>query len=222
MFSNSKMQKIFRQNDSNLFPYKDIHQLLYGKSKYFKNLEKKKNDSYNLINTQKIEIIKDKLLRSNRFERNYALFSKNNLELKPSITQTQKIYFSPDIKPLFLSAEEEVYPNRYKKKKFDIDNFSLIYKVTNSSNYSEQKPIKLLNTSAYFKMKEKRKKEEKNIYKGNKNKDFEDRKNIDFSNYSNIFNNSNVINKSNLSNYNSSFLTSVRNNVIINREKKSN
>ena len=42
MFSNSKMQKIFRQNDSNLFPYKDIHQLLYGKSKYFKNLEKKK------------------------------------------------------------------------------------------------------------------------------------------------------------------------------------
>ena len=71
-------------------------------------------------------------------------------------------------------------------------------------------------------MKEKRKKEEKNIYKGNKNKDFEDRKNIDFSNYSNIFNNSNVINKSNLSNYNSSFLTSVRNNVIINREKKSN
>ena len=226
MLSGNESQKIFDSIDSNFYIYQDLNKLLYGKSKYLKNLEKKKNDSFKLLNIQKFEIMKEKLLRANRFERNYMLFSKNDLKIKPASTHTQKFYFSPDIKPLFLSEIEEVYPNRYKKKNFDTDNFSLIYKVTNSVNYPEKKPIIVLNTSAYSKLNEKRKYRGTTTYKGiNKGKrNYEDRKNYEYantSNQSNMVSKSNVINKSNLSNYNSSFLTSVGNNVMSNKDKNS-
>ena len=228
MFFENNSQKLFDSNALNIFMNKDLNKLLNGKSKYLKNLEKKKNDSYKLINIQKFEIMKEKLLRANRFERNYSLFSKNDIEIKPTSTHTQKFYFSPDIKPLFLSEIEEVYPNRYKKKKFDTDNFSLIYKVTNSVNYPEKKPIIVLNTSVYSKYNENRKYKGASRYKGisNDKKNSEDRKineytNNSKSNKSNMISKSIAINKSNISNYNSSFLTSVGNNVMSNKDKYS-
>ena len=212
------MKQFYKSQEFKLNPYKDLYNLLYGKSKYFQNLVQKKNESYNLLSQQKIEIIKEKLLRSNRFERDYSIFAKEKLILKPNTIKSTKFYFSPDIKPVFLSPEEESYPNKYKKKEYDIDGFSLIYKETNSSNFSKPKPLKILNTSSYTKLNEKGK------YKKNKGEnhfiDLEDRKNFEFPN--SRYNNSNMLNNSNLTNYTSSFLTSIGNNVIINRNKKSN
>ena len=40
----------------------------------------------------------------------------------------RKFYFSPETKPIILSPDEINYPNRYRKKEYDIDNFALIYK----------------------------------------------------------------------------------------------
>ena len=166
------------------------------------------------MSKQKIEIIKEKLLKKNKFERDYSLFSKEKLSSKPNSYKSHKFYFSPDIKPKFLSPEEEIYPTKYQKKKFDIDGFSKIYKETNSSKFSRPKPIKILNTSSYLKLKVKGRNEDDF-------KDFEGTSNNESSN--NRYNNSNLFNNnnSNQSNYKSSFLTGVGNNVIINKTKKS-
>ena len=212
------MKQFYKSQDFKLEQNKDFYKLLYGKSKYLRNLVKKKNESYNLLSKQKIEIIKEKLLRINRFERDYSIFSKEKLIPNSNTIKEYKYYFSPDIKPIFLSPEEEIYPNKYKKKEYDIDGFSLIYKETNSSNYSQGKPIKILNTSSYAKLNEKPK------YKSIKDGEncfinLEDRKSYDYSNTR--YNNSNLFNNSTLSNYTSSFLTSVGNNVIVNKNKKS-
>ena len=173
---------------------------------------KKKNESYNIITKKKYEILKEKILRTNKFERDYSIFSKEKLMLKPATKKfNNKFFFSPYIKPLFLSSEEVNYPNKYQKKKYDIDNFSLIYKETNSSYYSKSKPIVILNTSVYFKLKEK--KSCPKTCGNNSVRNYENSKNESI-NYK--YNN----NKSTLSNYNSSFLTSIGNNVIFN--KKSN
>lgn len=218
------MKQLYKSQDFKLNSYKDLYKCLYGKSKYLKSLEKKKNESYNIVTDKKLEMIKEKLLRTNQFRRDYSIFSKQKLFIKPESTKTNQYYFTPDIKPLFLSLEEINYPNRYRKKKFDIDNFSLIYKETNSSNYSKQKPLKVLNTSSYSKLNQKGK------YKGNNSSNnnnccinYEDGKNFEISNKSNVYNaSSNIFNKSTISNNTSSFLTSIGNNVILNKIKKSN
>ena len=182
------MKQLYKSQDFKLNSYKDLYKCLYGKSKYLKSLEKKKNESYNIVTDKKLEMIKEKLLRTNRFKRDYSIFSKQKLFIKPESTKTNQYYFTPDIKPLFLSLEEINYPNRYRKKKFDIDNFSLIYKETNSSNYSKQKPLKVLNTSSYSKLNQKGK------YKGNNSSNnnnccinYEDGKNFEISNKSNVY-----------------------------------
>ena len=211
------MKKLYKSQDFKLNSYKDLYKCLYGKSEYLKHLVKKRNESYNIITNQKYEILKEKILRANKFERDYSIFSREKLMLKPiEKEKNNRFYFSPYIKPIFLSSEEVNCPNRYQKKKFDIDDFSLIYKETNSSKYSKSKPIIILNTSSYTKLNEKRK------YKGTKtcgnNSDFENSKNESLNCKYNSSNN--IFNKSGLSNNNSSFLTCIGNNVIFN--KKSN
>ena len=219
------MEKFYKSQDFFLTNLKELHNLLYGKSKYLKNLVKRKNESYNSLTNKKIEMIKDKLIRANKFERDYSIFSKEKLVLKPLTTRKSKMYFSPDIRPLILSPEEAENPKRYKKKVFDTDNFSLIYKETNSSKYSKTKPIIVLNTSSFSKLNQKGRYKENKTNGGNCFIDFEDRKNFEFPNNSiNFFynNSSQVLNNSNGSNYTSSFLTSVGNNVVINKIKNKN
>ena len=215
------MKKLFKSQDFHFNSKKDFYRCLYGKSKYLKGLEKKKIESYNSLSNQKFEIIKEKLLRTNRFDRDYSIFSKEKLILKTEPI-SNKFYFSPDIKPIILSNEEANFPNRYRKKQFDTDNFSLIYKETNSSNYSKSKPLIVLNTSSYAKLNEKGKYKGFKTNKGNCYIDFEDKKNYDISNNSNLYNSTHVYNKSNISNYSSSFLTSIGNNVVLNKIKISN
>ena len=216
------MNKLYKSENFQFDSKKDFYKRLYGKSKYLKNLERKKIESYNLLSNQKFEIIKEKLLRTNRFNRDYSIFSKEKLMLKTEQVKSNKFYFSPDIKPIILSNEEANYPNRYRKKQFDTDNFSLIYKETNSANYSKSKPVVVLNTSSYAKLNEKGKYKGFKANKGNCGIDFEDKKNYDISNNSKLYNSSNINNKSNISNYTSSFLTSIGNNVVLNKIKISN
>ena len=213
------MKKLYKSQDFNLNSYKDLNKCLYGKSKYLKNLIKKKNESYNLITNQKYEILKETLLRASKFERDYSIFSREKLMLKPITKKpNNKFYFCPSIKPIFLSSEEVIYPNRYQKKIFDIDNFSLIYKETNSSSYSKSKPIILLNSSSYYKLKEKAKYKGSKTHRNNSENEHENSKNESLNNrYNSCYN---LLNKSNLSNNNSSFLTSIGNKVVFN--KKSN
>jgi hypothetical protein len=67
-----------------------------------------------------------KILKSNIIQRNYKIFSKNEIFIPEN--KNSKFYFTPNIKQIILSSDEsELYP-RYRKKDFDIDNFSLIYK----------------------------------------------------------------------------------------------
>ena len=103
--------------------FKDV---LYKKSEYLRNLETRKNKSYRVINKTKNELLKQKILKSNIIQRNYKIFSKNEIFIPEN--KNSKFYFTPNIKQIILSSEEsELYP-RYRKKDFDIDNFSLIYK----------------------------------------------------------------------------------------------
>ena len=112
--------------------------ILYKKSDYLRNLEERKNKSYRIINKTKNELLKQKILKSNIIQRNYKIFSKNEIFIPKNASP--KFYFTPNIKQVFLSSEESEYYPRYKKKDFDIDNFSMIYK-NNTTAY----PIRINN-----------------------------------------------------------------------------
>ena len=137
------MNNLYKSQNLFSTPYKEIYNLLNGKSKYLRTLEKKKEDSYKLIDDQKIGIIKERLIRTNRFNRDYAIFSKPKLFIKQKSDRLKKFHFTPDLKLLILSPEEANDPYRYKKKQYDIDPFSLIYKETNSYNLPGSKPLKM-------------------------------------------------------------------------------
>ena len=149
------MLTAFKSETSSFHNFKTI---LNKKSDYLKNLEKRKNKSYRIINKTKNELLKQKLQKSCLIQRNYKIFSKNTIYIPDNYSS--KFCFGPNIKPIILSKEEsENYP-RYKKKEFDIDNFSLIYKTTNSKEY----PIRVFNT-----MKNNKEKKINNKNKQNKN-----------------------------------------------------
>ena len=51
------MNKLYRSQNFQYNSKKDFYKCLYGKSKYLKDLERKKIESYNLLSNQKFEII---------------------------------------------------------------------------------------------------------------------------------------------------------------------
>ena len=179
-------KKLYRTENLKLTKYKDLYKLLFEKSKYFKTLEKKKNESYNIIENQKLTTIKNNLIRANRFARDYTIFSKNKFKLKPIQIKPKKYHYTPDVKSLILSPEEANDPNRYKKKDVDIDQFSLIYKEKNSYCFIPSKPLKMSNK---FKLKlSERKKINRNITSFEKCFDnFENKKSYRPSTITNIF-----------------------------------
>ena len=208
------MRKLYKSQE-----FKSIRDILLDinlnrKSKYLKNLEKKKNESYKIINRERIEIIKENLIRVNKLERDYSIFSREKLRIYPRNKNKNKFIISPNIKPIFLSAEEEAFPNKYKKKQFNIDTFSLIYKETNSTNYSKSKLFKPLITSSYTKFNEKGK--FKSTKKYNLKSNFELNKNIEH-NYNLLLFNRNKNNETS-----PPFLTSVGKKFIINKRIQTN
>ena len=120
------MEYIDKSKNSS-FSNEDIIKNIYDKSGYLKNLIHKKKESFEKVALQKFEILKDKLFRRNHFQRNYSIFYKKNINMRTN-QDFRKFYFSPETKPIILSPDEINYPNRYRKKEYDIDNFALIYK----------------------------------------------------------------------------------------------
>ena len=213
------MNNLYKSQNLFSTPYKEIYNLLNGKSKYLRTLEKKKEDSYKLINDQRIGIIKERLIRTNRFNRDYAIFSKPKLFIKQKSDRLKKFHFTPDLKLLILSPEEANDPYRYKKKQYDIDPFSLIYKETNSYNLPGSKPLKMSFNRTKFSNIDKKKLNKTSLI--NCFLDLEEKKSYEFHNKINLNNSPNISNKSNISKNNSPFLTLVANNIILNKSIKS-
>ena len=147
---------------------KDFKKYINKKSDYLKNLEKRKNKSLRILNKIKMQLLKQKIQKLNHIERNYKIFSIKEGNKLP-INDSYKFYYTPNIKLIFLSTEEAENYERYKKKEFDIDNFSLIYKTTNSTEY----PIRIFdktrfNEKAKFKNINNNKKINKSSDKNNK------------------------------------------------------
>ena len=122
----------------------DFKKYINKKSDYLKNLEKRKNKSLRILNKTKMQLLKQKLQKLNHIERNYKIFSIKEGNKLP-INDSYKFHYTPNIKQIFLSPEEAENSERYKKKDFDIDGFSLIYKTTNSTEY----PIRIFNLSKF-------------------------------------------------------------------------
>ena len=144
---------MFKSVFPDIFSINNFKNILHKKSEYLSNLERRKNKSFRIINKTKNELLKQKILKPYVIQRNYKIFSKDKIfipENKPS-----KLYFTPNIRPIFLSYEESENYKRYKKKDFEIDDFSLIYKNKNLTGYpirvfGEIKPQeKVLNNNNY-------------------------------------------------------------------------
>ena len=150
---------MFKSCFPDIFSLTNYKNLLNKKSEYLWNLEKRKNKSFRIINKTKNELLKQKILKPYAIQRNYKIFSKNKAFIPE--TKPKKFYFTPNIRPIFLSYEESENYKRYKKKDFEIDDFSLIYKNKNLTGYpirvfGEIKPQeKVLNNNNYSNYKNK-------------------------------------------------------------------
>jgi hypothetical protein len=131
--------------------------LFNKKSNYLKNLPKLKYDGLKEIENEKVEILIDKFLGINKFERDYSFF---NPPLYGAISsrkeqKKKKLTFLPNLKILITSPIEKDYPDRYKQKEYTEDEFSNIYKNSNNNSlnksrnknivYGCYKPINVIN-----------------------------------------------------------------------------
>ena len=105
---------------------------LNQKSNYLKNLDYLKTESNKEIEDKKIDILIDKCLGINKFERDYSFFSPSvyaSHSSSPSKdNKNQKKRLFPELKVLITSPDEREYPEKYKKKDYIEDSFSNIYK----------------------------------------------------------------------------------------------
>ena len=105
---------------------------LNQKSNYLKNLDYLKTESNKEIEDKKIDILIDKCLGINRFERDYSFFSPpvyashSSSPTKDNKNQKKRLF--PELKVLITSPDEREYPKKYKKKDYIEDSFSNIYK----------------------------------------------------------------------------------------------
>ena len=113
--------------------------LFNKRSNYLKSLPKLKNDGIKEIENEKAELLIDKFLGLDRFQRDYSFF---NPPLMPANTPSKedpkkrKIKLLPNLKILITSPLEKEEPERYRQKDYLEDNFSNIYKNSNK-NFKE-------------------------------------------------------------------------------------
>ena len=122
-----------------------FNNLLFKRSDYLKNLKKNNIEGIKEVENEKVEILIDKCLGINTFERDYSFFNQPiSRDQSPSGEKNKKkqIKIFPDLKILIQSPIEKSDPERYKKKDFKYDNFSNMYK--NSNNYSQEKHKNIL------------------------------------------------------------------------------
>ena len=111
---------------------------LNQKSNYLKNLDYVKSEGIKELEDEKIEMLIDKCLGINKFERDYSFFSPPiyaSHSTSPSKdNKKQKKRFFPELKVLITSPDEREYPEKYKKKDYIEDSFSNIYKNSKNNN----------------------------------------------------------------------------------------
>jgi len=118
---------------------------LNQKSNYLKNLDYLKTESNKEIEDKKIDILIDKCLGINKFERDYSFFSPpvyaSHSSSPSKDNKNQKKRLFPELKVLITSPDEREYPEKYKKKDYIEDSFSHIYKnhkIINKNNANDK------------------------------------------------------------------------------------
>ena len=118
---------------------------LNQKSNYLKNLDYLKTESNKEIEDKKIDILIDKCLGINKFERDYSFFSPpvyaSHSSSPSKDNKNQKKRLFPELKVLITSPDEREYPEKYKKKDYIEDSFSNIYKnhkIINKNNANDK------------------------------------------------------------------------------------
>ena len=145
--------------------------LFNKKSNYLQNLEKLNIEGVKEIENEKVDLLIDKCLGINKFERDYSFFNLPKIRTLTSSREEpkkKKLRILPHLKLLITSPVEKIVPDRYKQKDYLEVNFSNIYKNSNN-NYHEKnnklygsyKPISRNrfggNEEKYFKRNEKKK-----------------------------------------------------------------
>ena len=108
--------------------------LFNKKSSYLTNLSKLKTEGIKEIENEKIDILIEKYLGINKFERDYSFFNPSLLgSQSPTNSKKNKLKIFPELKILITSPLEKEEPNRYKPKNYIDDNFSNRYKSFNKN-----------------------------------------------------------------------------------------
>ena len=105
--------------------------LFNKKSYYLKNLEKVRKEGNKEIENEKVDMLIEKYLGINKFDRDYSFFNPPLVGIQPSSkeeSKKKKLNIFPDLKILINSPVEKNDPERYKPKEYIGDNFSNIYK----------------------------------------------------------------------------------------------
>ena len=105
--------------------------LFNKKSCYLKNLEKVRKEGSKEIENEKVDMLIEKYLGINKFDRDYSFFNPPSVGIQSSSkeeSKKKKINIFPDLKILITSPLEKNDPERYKPKNYIGDNFSNIYK----------------------------------------------------------------------------------------------
>ena len=114
--------------------------LFNKRSNYLKSLPNLNNEGIKEIENEKVDILIDKYLGINKFNRDYSFFNPPLYGSQPSFreeSKKKKVKMFPELKVLITSPNERAEPNRYKQKDFMEDKFSNIYKTSNK-NYQEK------------------------------------------------------------------------------------
>ena len=119
-----------------------FNNLFNKKSDYLKNLIKQNTTGIKEIENEKVDILIDKCLGLDKFERDYSFFNQpisGALSPNREEKKTKKLKLFPDLKILITSPIEKIDPGRYRQKDYIEDNFSNIYKNTiNQKNNTEK------------------------------------------------------------------------------------
>ena len=121
-----------------------FNNLFNKKSNYLKNLQNLNTEGIKEIENEKAEILIDKCLGINQFERDYSFFNpplQNSEHSSREESKKKKLKLFPELKILITSPIERNFPDRYKKKDFAEDDFSNIYKNNNRNNIEKENKL---------------------------------------------------------------------------------
>ena len=121
-----------------------FNNLFNKKSNYLKNLGNLQSEGIKEIENEKVDILIDKCLGINKFERDYSFFNPP-ISSSPSSPREEhkkkRLKLFPELKVLITSPIERNYPDRYKQKDIIEDEFSNIYKHNYNNNIGKENKL---------------------------------------------------------------------------------